>query len=109
MKPTEEWLQEQLAGYGTYQITTKVLPGKELNYLLLFRRADFFSAERYGKALPGKDVYMSPVIMSRKKQLLFFADREIKLDLTVFVLLSISTRYDYARCLNASVEHGVFS
>jgi hypothetical protein len=52
---------------------------------------------------------MSPVIMSRKKQLLFFADREIKLDLTVFVLLSISTRYDYARCLNVSVEQGVFS
>ena len=52
---------------------------------------------------------MSPVIMSRKKQLLFFTDREIKLDLTVFVLLSISTRYDYARCLNASVEQGVFT
>jgi hypothetical protein len=61
-----------------------------------FSASRFFSAERYGKALPGKDVYMSPVIMSRKKQLLFFADREIKLDLTVFVLLSISTRYDFA-------------
>jgi hypothetical protein len=45
MKPTEEWLQEQLAGYGTYQITTKVLPGKELNCLLLFRKQIFFCRE----------------------------------------------------------------
>ena len=43
------------------------------------------------------DVYMSPAIMSRKKQILFFVDCEIKLDLTVFGLLSISTWYDCAR------------
>ena len=55
------------------------------------------------------DVYMSAVIMSRKNQILFFAGREIKLDLTVFVLLSISTRYDYARWHNVLIELGVFS
>jgi hypothetical protein len=35
------------------------------------------------------DVYMSPVIMSRKKQVEFFADFEIKLDLNLNVLNSI--------------------
>jgi hypothetical protein len=45
----------------------------------------------------------------KEKPDIIFAGREIKLDLTVLVLLSISTRYDYARWHNVLIELGVFS